>query len=166
MEYKLIPIAQSDFKYKDGTYLWKYKCFCGKEFVTLRRSVINGHTRSCGCMRSISARQRSFENRTSEPNINTILNTKYFRYKDSANRKGLEFKISFDFFRSKVQSECFYCSASGYILGLDRLENSIGYDESNVVACCSQCNYFKGGLNYDQFALLIKKISENLNKYD
>src|SRR3546814_6988085 len=31
--------------------LWLFKCECGSEKVISRNSVINGHARSCGCLR-------------------------------------------------------------------------------------------------------------------
>lgn len=35
----------------DGEIVVEVKCDCGKEFTALRRNVLSGNTRSCGCLR-------------------------------------------------------------------------------------------------------------------
>ena len=36
---------------KNGSTRWKCKCDCGNIIVTNRNSLLNGHTKSCGCLR-------------------------------------------------------------------------------------------------------------------
>jgi len=38
---------------------WTFKCDCGKIHVTRLTLVLNGHTRSCGCLRKISWRKKN-----------------------------------------------------------------------------------------------------------
>jgi hypothetical protein len=35
---------------KHGKILWKCKCVCGGETITLGRHLVNGHCKSCGCL--------------------------------------------------------------------------------------------------------------------
>lgn len=46
---RLTVIALSG-KNKWGAYLWKCKCGCGEEIITRGASIVNGDTKSCGCL--------------------------------------------------------------------------------------------------------------------
>lgn len=60
-------------------------------------------------------------------------------------RKGLNFELSYDEYRTLVLSKlCHYCGDKA--TGLDRLNNSIGYIRSNVVPSCAECNYARKDL--------------------
>ena len=48
-------------------------------------------------------------------------------------------------------------------IGIDRVDNSLGYTLENSVSCCSKCNYMKKTLNVENFLLHIAKIY-NYNK--
>lgn len=43
---------------KRGKTCWTFKCDCGKERVALLSMVINGQTRSCGCLRKDSWKRK------------------------------------------------------------------------------------------------------------
>lgn len=45
-----------------------------------------------------------------------------------------------------ISQDCFYCNGSLHPtgIGLDRLDNSKGYEETNVVPCCKNCNLLRG----------------------
>lgn len=47
---KLVAVERSGSA-KDNAALWKCKCDCGNTIVTRARSLIVGHTKSCGCSR-------------------------------------------------------------------------------------------------------------------
>jgi len=42
--------------------------------------------------------------------------------------------------------------------GLDRADNSKGYELDNVVPCCGRCNRAKNAYNRDDFLLWIEKV--------
>ena len=42
-----LSIASKD---KDGSFIWKCKCDCGNIRAILNRSLLNGNTKSCGCI--------------------------------------------------------------------------------------------------------------------
>ena len=88
--------------------------------------------------------------------------------------------------------ECFYCglshskeipdrvneTAKGKLLsntivkcnGIDRIDSSKGYVESNVCSCCKYCNTAKNTMSVEEFLEFIKRIynhnfaSKNLNR--
>lgn len=46
------------------------------------------------------------------------------------------------------KGQCYYCGQKyeegGYLLGIDRVDNLVGYCKLNCVTCCAICNYMKG----------------------
>ena len=67
----------------------------------------------------------------------------YDRYRYSASKRGLEFKITHDEFYSFMNAKCYYCDEQIQGIGLDRKDNNIGYLFENVVSCCKHCNWAK-----------------------
>lgn len=41
---------------------------------------------------------------------------------------------------------------------IDRVDSSIGYVESNCVACCAQCNIAKSDYTKDEFVAMARRI--------
>lgn len=87
--------------------------------------------------------------------------TKYKSYKAGAKERDYEFTISELDFYSLVDkdSRCTYCGASEKI-GVDRVDNDIGYTLENCVSCCSTCNYAKRKQTVDQFLAHCKKVTD------
>lgn len=92
------------------------------------------------------------------------------RVKWDAKKAGRSFNLSFDWFVKAIHQPCHYCNrvdinkvnvaskkAGEFLLtdfrynGLDRVDNSIGYEESNCVPCCVVCNRAKNSMPYDDF---------------
>jgi hypothetical protein len=53
---------------------------------------------------------------------------------------------------------CKYCGLYGAV-GLDRVDNNVGYTYDNVVPCCVLCNFIKADLNVQVFLSQACKIS-------
>ena len=75
----------------------------------------------------------------------------------TARRRGLCWEISREFFDVHLNSVCTYCGGSlpktGH--GFDRINNAVGYIESNIVACCFRCNLIRGtNLSYEEMKAL------------
>jgi 5-methylcytosine-specific restriction endonuclease McrA len=83
-------------------------------------------------------------------------------YEKSANKRGLEFKISLDDFIRKIKEPCVYCGnpppEESTRNGLDRINNNAGYIVENLVACCFNCNQMKGKRSVEDFLEHIRKI--------
>lgn len=65
-----------------------------------------------------------------------------------ARARGLAWSLSLTEYERLTQEACHYC---GWALppagvGLDRLDNAIGYDPSNVVPCCTVCNLVRSNI--------------------
>lgn len=84
----------------------------------------------------------------------------YSTYKYSAVKRNINFDISKDFFNKITSNSCYICG-KGQIVGIDRLDNNVGYVEENCRPCCSYCNYMKGSQTYNNFL----KHVENINSY-
>lgn len=73
------------------------------------------------------------------------------RFKFSQKRaaqKGKEFTLSFEEYSKLIEDPCYYCEGHfGKVecaIGLDRLDNSLGYVTGNAVSCCYTCNVLRG----------------------
>lgn len=155
---------------KFGNYLWQCRCKCGNTINVSVVSLTQNNTKSCGC-------------RKKKPKKNFIqgesgFNILYCDYKKSARQRKLTFLLSKKLFKILTSSPCHYCDSppsnikkpnkkasketivfGSYMYnGVDRKDNSLGYEEHNCVTCCQTCNYLKKSLNYDDFLSLIKKI--------
>jgi hypothetical protein len=92
--------------------------------------------------------------RTANPEKVKIMNKKrvesievhFAVYKESARKKGLVFDLSFELFHTIVTTPCYYCGIiqeKGFN-GIDRLDCTKGYTETNSSPCCKMCNFMKG----------------------
>jgi 5-methylcytosine-specific restriction endonuclease McrA len=77
----------------------------------------------------------------------------FWRYKYGAQSRGYSWEISQQDFKILTKSNCDYCGAPPYneakdytYSGLDRKDNSKGYNLENVVPCCKFCNRIKTDL--------------------
>ena len=55
---RIVALEKTDKKISNGTYIYKCKCDCGKELELPSARLINGHNRSCGCLRSEFMKQK------------------------------------------------------------------------------------------------------------
>jgi hypothetical protein len=150
---------------KNRRSVWMCKCTCGSYVRVPRNRLTSGNTTSCGCYnREIVSLPPT------DSGINRILHS----YKNGAHKRGIDFKLSKKQFSNIIFSDCHYCGSSpssyhkhqyhgGGILynGIDRIDSNQGYEDGNVVACCSDCNYAKRKMNIQQFTNWIDKISKS-----
>lgn len=69
---------------------------------------------------------------------------KFGHYKSSAKDREIEWNLQYNDFIRFWGVECSYCGANINTIGLDRINNNLGYEKNNVVPCCKICNYAKG----------------------
>ena len=155
-------------------------CDCGKEKVIPVCQILNGRTRSCGCLaleasaRNLRAIHKKFyDNGTWEidPKMASAKKVWQLSYKDE--------DISFEDFLNLSQQNCYYCNkppsncSSAYCKrntkfrqengkfiynGLDRIDNTKGHLKINVVPCCIDCNIAKLDRSQEDFFIWIKNI--------
>jgi hypothetical protein len=86
---------------------------------------------------------------------------KYALYKGGANARGYSFLLTVDEFATFWQKPCYYCGDPIELVGLDRIDNNIGYQLDNVVSCCFKCNTWKHATSQEEFLDHAEKIYFN-----
>lgn len=94
-----------------------------------------------------ASKQHYYDNVEKIKEYRKALKGRFSRARSVAKREGREFLLTFDQYVAKTSEPCYYCDdffprvQQG--IGLDRLNNSIGYTIENVVSCCKNCNQIK-----------------------
>jgi len=84
---------------------------------------------------------------------------KYTTYKHQAKRRGIDFVLSFEEFMTFWQKSCWYCHNPIKTIGLDRVDNFLGYSIQNVVSCCKPCNDGKNCSLQNEYIERCKRIA-------
>jgi len=86
---------------------------------------------------------------------------RFYKYKQSAKKRGYAFYISYKYAVLLFMQPCYYCGVTANPLnGIDRVDNTQGYSESNCVPCCKVCNRAKSSMGIDEFESWLKGICE------
>jgi len=132
-----------------------------------RRRSLGGSTSCKGCANRM--KRGTFARL---PVGESLLNTFECDYRKAATIRGLSFDLSREVFRALVFAVCTYCGqpptqqrSSNWdtilVNGIDRVDASVGYIESNCVTCCKTCNYMKRLMSRDEFLDHVRKIVEH-----
>lgn len=84
---------------------------------------------------------------------------RYATYKRGALRRGYVFELTLEEFNNLWNAPCSYCAEPINGIGIDRINNSIGYTLNNTCACCTDCNMMKGKMSKEQFINKCQQIS-------
>lgn len=97
----------------------------------------------------------------------------YNSYKKRASTKDMQFSLTVEDFELMTSKPCHYCGKEPaqvrkikgvqgeYVYnGIDRINNSKGYEHGNCVPCCGICNSMKYTLSVEDFIEHIKLILE------
>jgi hypothetical protein len=157
--------------------MWECRCDCGRICFVGRGNLINGDTKSCGCL--LEERNKKLKGKGIQNNILpdgvAAFNAYIGNYKYRARKKQIDFLLSEEQFSDLIYGSCYYCGQepsrwypterktrpiNGRILvnGVDRLDSSIGYVVRNCVSCCEICNKAKRDLGIQEFISWIKRI--------
>lgn len=138
------------------------ECTCGEVKKVSLDKLRTKKTLSCGCYNKERASKRKISD------SDRVKNSLIREYKGSAKCRSLTYSMSDNFLFSLVKKPCYYCNSEPFkphredqnflYNGLDRIDNNIGYLESNVVPCCFICNKMKGVLNEGEFMEHLNKI--------
>lgn len=125
---------------------YKMQCDCGNTTYTSSYALKSGHSKGCGCLigGKIDPKQRK-------------LNVRYHDYERSAKKRGYTFELSKETFSEIISHPCEYCGGIDRI-GVDRVDNTNGYIEGNVVACCNICNRAKDVMTKEEFLEWISRV--------
>jgi hypothetical protein len=159
-EFEIVEHVDKNGTTKKSTY-WVCKCDCGKTCKVSSRRLRSNKTSSCGCLR--------FDNKTPEnrivPNNGATQNNIIHSYKKAAIRRGIEFKLNSEEFFDLVYKNCYYCNTVPsnlkkcqnhtnldiFYSGIDRVDNTKGYELGNCVPCCKVCNRAKDVMGQEEF---------------
>ena len=78
-------------------------------------------------------------------------------YKYGARMRGLGQTLTDNEFYELFKQPCYYTGRTGE-MGVDRVDNSIGYTKENSVPCCKPINMMKGTLSKNEFFQLCKEV--------
>ena len=84
-------------------------------------------------------------------------------YVDAAKSRNYSFSLSEEQFLTYWQQPCYYCGSEIEKIGLDRVDNTRGYETDNVVPCCTSCNKMKLDNTQERFYNKLFKIIKHLN---
>jgi hypothetical protein len=163
---RLLVLSRAENNVGSRDSRWNCICDCGNICIAMARGLRNGDNLSCGCYnREIVSRIKRIKE--GEAAFRLVYRT----YLIGASNRNLSFELNEDIFRDLTSKECSYCGRSPnrisrnkgnngeYIYnGLDRVDNSRGYEIDNVVPCCWDCNRMKGDMSREEFFVTIKRI--------
>lgn len=167
--------------FSKGKYrYYKALCDCGIIIETTTYGVLNESTKSCGCYHKEKVSEsKKYKSKLIKPKGESGFNYLFLTYKRNAKLRNKDFNLSKEDFRALTKQNCYYCDinpqqqskyygkkdSEPYIYnGVDRLDNNIGYELYNCVACCKICNRAKGNLESHEFYLWTRRISVHFGK--
>ena len=178
-KFNRLTVLIEDFgRNQNKLVMCKCSCDCGKIVTISRSRLMSGHTKSCGCLNIKKSTDRINTYRDSFYSkydyTNGVLSSVYQYYKRNAKRRSIEFDISKDSFINKLDNKCKYCGVSNSMSketpsgivrynGVDRVNSSIGYTETNTVPCCKHCNTAKASMDIAEFKEWIDRVHKHLN---
>lgn len=146
------------------------ECICGNRSIVARFQLINGISKSCGCMRHLQIAE-STENRLGRNQVETARLQVIEEYKKRARDTGREFDLSDQDLDELFSGNCFYCQRppsnrkktankqDGFVYsGIDRTNNDKGYTKENTVSCCVTCNTSKRAMSKEVFLDHCRKV--------
>lgn len=171
-----------------GKPWWFCVCECGIRKTVRAGSLRCGFTKSCGCLRVESGRRNvkkalpvAVKNHILPPH-EAAFRTLYGRYRTTAQKRGWNWELTQEQCRILFGANCFYCGVAPEHIqevsespnrekgvepfrytGIDRIDSSLGYLKTNVVPCCTTCNWAKNALSLSSFMIWIDRISEHRN---
>jgi len=142
--------------------MWLCKCDCGNMTEANTGSLTCDKKKSCGCLTSTKSAENSIKSRYKIAKQDAGYRSVYSSYKLNAKSRGFNFNIDFDYAVSIMKSDCHYCGiepSNTYMKsyynatynGIDRVDNTKGYEMDNVVSCCKMCNIAKNNNTEEDF---------------
>ena len=138
-------------------YQWVCDCDCGGTINVRSFLLTNGKRDRCrNCRIKLNATLKVL------PDHKALKNKLFSTYQRGAKNRNLAFELTFDDVVGLFSGDCYYCGSEPSVYktdipkffgveykrnGIDRIDSSIGYIESNVVSCCDNCNTMKMALS-------------------
>jgi hypothetical protein len=78
----------------------------------------------------------------------------------SDRKHGFKNDLTLEFVSSLIKHGCSYCGETELKMTLDRVDNSIGHLQSNVVPACIRCNFMRRDMPYAAWYELMPTLRE------
>ena len=164
---RLTAIEWTGEKDNRRNLIWRCICACGNEKLTSGFLLRTGQTSSCGCLHiEVASKLNKL------PDGESYVNLIFYRYKINAERRNLYFELTKNQLKSIINMNCHYCGKEPELKyndktkglhghktnGVDRIDNSKGYIEGNVVPCCEICNRAKLKMSKEDFLSWVERV--------
>lgn len=146
---------------------WRCKCICGKEVILTSTNIFrNKENISCGC-RKVKKYNKNWKGTDF---ISTSVYRKIYR---NAIERDIEYDLREGFIEQLLIAQDFKCIYTNLPIeclsntptgSLDRIDNSKGYTEDNVLWVHKKINSMKNAFSLDEFYTLCKLFVDN-NEY-
>lgn len=134
---------------------------CGSNFEYLSENKKYCSAKCANALRIINTKNKYIESLKQGIVFGRTINEHfYLKYKKSAQKRGVEFMLSLTEFNLFMKYNCHYCNSEINTVGIDRMNNDMGYVLENCVPCCTECNLMKRGMLYQSFINQCNRISE------
>lgn len=153
---------------------FRCRCVCGKEKVVAGYKLSSGNTKSCGCLVRDADVYRNVSKRL-DP-VQVASRHAFYVYRRNARHRKIPFTLSVDDIATLIRQPCTYCGrgplirskeprwAAVKVNGVDRVDNSAGYEAGNVVPCCFECNRAKAQMTVKKYREFIGLVNEHFNR--
>lgn len=175
----VVELAEAGAKGKHTR--WRCTCACGGEKITTWSNLQSGHAKSCGCAWKEAGQKR-------RKGDAAALTGWWKNITNNEKKRGLSVTIAKEEAIKIGQQPCHYCGDQAQVTtyyaaqyrhqalklgcydedyyqslciqmnGLDRVDNSRGYEPDNVVACCRMCNRAKNDCSVDDFIAWARRL--------
>lgn len=169
--YGRLTVLRENGRWRRGV-TWLCRCDCGNELTVPAFSLSSGNTNSCGCYRLDRLRDRLCKG----PGV-AARNRAVSVMKANARHRDIPWSIDDEDLFALIARNCTYCGAEPQNLapgtgersgdfvynGLDRLDSDGGYEISNVVPCCFDCNNAKRTMTVAAFLAWVARVHAHSN---
>jgi hypothetical protein len=170
--YGNLTVLYEDTSQKFKQAQWVCLCVCGIQVSRRGGDLTYGRSaQDCGCIwRPHKGDARRL------PSGVSALRALLRRFKYDAQKRGYSWALTDAQTKLLIQQPCFYCgelptqvsahpqqNGTYTYTGLDRKDNTRGYELDNVVACCKYCNYAKGERTIEIFLAWVARIQRRAN---
>jgi len=105
---------------------------------------------------------RIFKTGNAKKDYYLTVDGKFVHYKNSAKKRNIDFNLSKNQFKSFWQQPCSYCGSTIDTIGIDRIDSSKAYSQSNCAPCCQTCNSMKNDKSEEDFKAHINLIHNHI----
>lgn len=145
-------------------------CACGKDecfpyparpgrFYKRCRQCENAYRKQLPNRKTIrdrdSARQRASRKRQNDADRWICVQSR-----SSDRKRGMLNDMTRSFIKNLIQDGCCYCGETSLRMTIDRMDNSLGHVQTNVVPACIRCNLLRRDMPYAAWLILVPAIRQ------